>query len=67
MHTRIGDLTVQSLAGLDQLESLSVFDTDVTPAALPALERLPHLRRLYAGQTKISTAGANALKAKLLF
>lgn len=66
-HAHIGDLTVQSLTGLDQLESLSVLDTAVTPAALPALARLPNLRRLYAGQTAISASDTNALKGKILF
>jgi uncharacterized membrane protein len=67
MHTRIGDITLQSLTSLDQLESLSVFDTAATPASLSALARLPKLRRLYTGQTAISAAGSNALKEKLLF
>jgi hypothetical protein len=67
MHTRIGDLTVRSLTNLDQLESLSVFDTAVTSAALPALARLPKLQRLYVGQTAITATGSNALKEKLLF
>jgi hypothetical protein len=52
---------------LDQLESLSVFDTAVTPAALPALARLPKLQRLYVGQTAITATDSNALKEKLLF
>jgi len=46
---------------------LSVFDTAVTPAALPALARLPKLQRLYVGQTSITATGSNALKDKLLF
>ena len=34
MRTKITDATVQALGGLDQLESLDLFGTAVTPAAL---------------------------------
>jgi uncharacterized membrane protein len=69
MHTRIGDRTLQSLTGLDQLASLSVFDTAVTPAALPMVARMPSLQHFYAGQTTISASKAipDGLKAKIVF
>ena len=68
-HTRIGDRTVQSLAGLEQLSSLSVFDTAVTPAVLPLLEKMRSLRVCYAGQTAISAHQVvpSGITAKLVF
>jgi hypothetical protein len=51
------------------LESLSVFGTGITPAALKTLERLPKLKHLYAGETKITANGSmpDALKGKVQF
>ena len=69
MHTKIGDGIVRSLENLDQLESLSIFDTAVTPAALPSLVRLQKLQHVYAGRTGIKS-GVNipeSLKDKVLF
>jgi uncharacterized membrane protein/mono/diheme cytochrome c family protein len=69
MHTHIGDDTLKSLEGMDQLESLSVFGTAVTPASLPVVEQLPHLKHFYAGQTAIK-AGSSipvGLKEKVSF
>jgi hypothetical protein len=59
---------VQALGSLDQLESLSIFDTAVTSAALPAIARLPKLRRVYAGKTKISALASvpREIKDKLV-
>jgi len=69
MHTRIADRTVRSLADLDQLVSLSVFDTPVTPAALALVARMPRLQRFYAGRTAISARDPipHELKAKIVF
>ena len=53
MDTKISDVTVQGLGGLDQLESLSVFGTPVTVASLPAIAGLPKLKHFYAGETAI--------------
>ncbi len=69
MHTRITDTMVQGLGALDQLESMNVFDTAVTPAALPTIARLPKLAHCYVGQTTIP-AGISvpkALTGKLVF
>jgi hypothetical protein len=57
------------LGGLDQLESLNLFGTSVTPAALPAISRLPKLAHLYAGQTSIpqGTPVPQALIGKIVF
>ena len=69
MHTRISDTTVLGLDNLDQLESLSVFGTPVTAAALPAIARLPKLAHCYAGQTAIPTGISvpQGLIGKLVF
>ena len=69
MHTRIGDPTVQRLGSLDQLESLSLFDTSVTPSSLPALVHLSKLQRVYAGNTKIAAEAPmpEEIKQKLVF
>ena len=69
MHTKITDVTVQSLGSLDQLESLSIFDTPVTSAALPAISHLPKLRHIYAGGTRISVDASvpQEIRDKLVF
>ena len=53
MRTKISDKTVHALSGLSQLESLNVFGTEVTSAALPDVGHLPKLQHFYAGETKI--------------
>ncbi len=67
--TRISDGTVARLDGLDQLQSLDLYGTAVTPACLKTAERLPRLRRVYVGATRIpaSLAPPDALQGKLLF
>jgi hypothetical protein len=57
------------LGGLDQLESLDLYGTAVTPASLKVVESLPKLRHLYAGATKISADASvsDSLKGKLVF
>jgi hypothetical protein len=51
------------------LESLNLFDTPVTPAALTAIGHLPKLRHLYARETKISpdTPLSEDMKEKIIF
>jgi len=68
-ETKITDATVSTLAGMDQLESLNLYGTAVTPACLKVVESLPKLRHLYAGATKIppDTSVSDALKSKLVF
>lgn len=68
-QTHIGDRTVQSAAGLEQLASLSIFETAVTPAALKILENMRNLRICYAGQTAISERQPipAGIRAKLVF
>lgn len=69
MRTKITDATMQALGGLNQLESLNVFGTAVTPAALGVVVRLPRLRHLYAGETKIqaNVPVSEAVRGKLTF
>jgi hypothetical protein len=53
MDTRLTDATLLRLDSLSQLESLNVYGTPVTSAALPTIARLPKLSHFYAGQTRI--------------
>jgi hypothetical protein len=54
---------------MDQLESLNVFGTRVTPAALPTIAKLPKLAHFYVGQTAIPTGISvpKELAGKLVF
>jgi hypothetical protein len=67
MRTKITDATVLALSGLNELESLNVFGTGITPAALKAAEQMPKLQHLYAGETKIRASDSlpDALKGKV--
>ncbi len=69
VNTAISDSTIEGIASLDQLESLSVFGTHVTPAVLPTLQKLPKLAHFYAGQTAISSDKAipAPLAGKIVF
>jgi len=69
VDTKITDVTARVFGGLDQLESLSVFATGVTPASLPTMAQLLKLRHLYVGETTIRADGTipEALKGKVLF
>lgn len=53
METRLTDTTFLRLDILNQLESLNVYGTPVTPAVLPTIAKLPKLSHLYVGQTGI--------------
>ncbi len=68
-NTGITDATLQRLGALDQLESLNLFGTQVTSAALPAISKLPKLAHLYAGQTSISQGSVvpEGLAGKVVF
>jgi uncharacterized membrane protein/mono/diheme cytochrome c family protein len=69
MDTRLTDATLLRLDNLNQLESLNVYGTPVTAAALPAIAKLPKLSHLYAGQTGIVPGKSvpEALAGKLIF
>lgn len=53
MDTHLTDATFVNLETLNQLESLDVYGTPITPAVLPSLAKLPKLSHFYAGQTGI--------------
>jgi hypothetical protein len=57
-----GDL--QHIGKLDDLEYLSVSDTNVGNAGIDWLEGLTRLRTLKVGKTKITRAGLNRFKEK---
>lgn len=69
MHTRITDATVLALGGTNDLESLNVFDTGITPATLRIVQQLPKLQHFYAGETKFTASVKlpDALKNKVVF
>jgi uncharacterized membrane protein len=69
MDTRLTDATLLRLDGLSQLESLNVYGTPATAAALPAIAKLPKLSHLYAGHTGIVPGKSvpEALAGKLVF
>jgi uncharacterized membrane protein len=67
--TYLTDATILRLEGLNQLESLNLYGTPVTPAALPTLAKLPKLSHLYAGQTSIPPGKSvpESLAGKVVF
>ena len=69
MDTHLTDATLLRLDSLSQLESLNVYGTPVTSAALPTIARLPKLSHFYAGQTRIQqgTSVPENLVGKLVF
>jgi hypothetical protein len=69
MGTKITNITVLKLGGMDQLQSLDVYGTAVTPACLKVIEQLPKLNHFYVGETKITADVpiSEAVKGKLLF
>ena len=69
MDTRLTDATLLHLESLDQLESLDVYGTAITPSVLPMIAKLPKLSHFYAGQTGIQPGKAVSkdLAGKLVF
>jgi uncharacterized membrane protein len=53
MDTRLTDRTLLRLESLNQLESLDVYGTAITPTVLPTIAKFPKLSHFYAGQTGI--------------
>ena len=53
VDTRLTDATLLRLDSLNQLESLDVFGTAITPAVLPMIAKFPKLSHFYVGQTGI--------------
>jgi uncharacterized membrane protein/mono/diheme cytochrome c family protein len=69
MDTRLTDAAFLHFETLNQLESLDVYGTPITPAVLPAIGRLPKLAHFYAGRTAISSGKSipDNLIGKLVF
>jgi mono/diheme cytochrome c family protein len=69
MDTRLTDATFLHLETLNQLESLDVYGTPITPAVLPAIAKLTKLSHFYAGQTGIAPGKSvpENLVGKLVF
>lgn len=69
MDTHLTDATFLRLETLNQLESLDVYGTPITPAVLPVIAKLPKLSHFYAGQTGIAPGKPvpDNLAGKLVF
>lgn len=69
VDTQLTDAALSHIDGLNQLESLDVYGSPITPAVLPMITKLPKLSRFYAGQTGIrpSNAVPRALAGKIVF
>ena len=69
VDTHLTDATFSQLEILNQLESLDVYGTLVTPAVLPAIAQLPKLSHFYAGHTGIAPGKfiPDNLVAKIVF
>lgn len=55
------DESLAALAGMPELETLSLHGSDITDASIPTLQRFPKLRELYISQTKLTAAGVMEL------
>jgi uncharacterized membrane protein len=69
MNTRLTDATLLRLESLNQLESLDVYGTPITPTVLPMIAKLPKLVHFYVGQTGIQPGKSvpEDLVGKLVF
>ena len=69
VDTRLTDATLLRLETLNQLESLDVYGTPITPGVLPAIAKLPKLSHVYAGQTGIQPGESvpESLDGKIVF
>jgi hypothetical protein len=69
IDTRLTDTTLFQLDTLNQLESLDVYGSAITPAVLQTVARLPKLSHFYAGQTGIRPGKSvpESLARKLVF
>ena len=69
MDTHLTDATLLHFDSLNQLESLNLYGTPITPAVLPMIAKLPKLSHCYAGQTGIPPGKfvPESLVGKLVF
>jgi mono/diheme cytochrome c family protein/YHS domain-containing protein len=61
-QTNLGDKGYSALVPLKQLEYLNAYGTGLGDDGLAIVASLPKLQKLYAWQTKVSPAGAKAIK-----
>ncbi len=61
-NTRIGDVGLKHLTGLQELTSLNLAGTQVTDAGVPLLKSLPRLEKLHLGWTEVGDSGVAVLK-----
>ena len=64
-RTAAGDKTLEAVAGLQRLESMNVYATQVTDEGLDSLEKMPRLRSVYAWQTQVTAQRAEALQGSM--
>jgi hypothetical protein len=69
MDTRLTNATLLRLKSLNQLESLDVYATPITPRVLPTIAKLPKLSHFYVGRTGIQPGKSvpEDLVGKLVF
>ena len=69
MDTRLTNATLLRLESLNQLESLDVYATPITPRVLPTIAKLPKLSHFYVGRTGIQPGKSvpEDLVGKLVF
>jgi len=69
IDTRLTDATLLRLETLNQLESLDVYGSAMTPAVLPTVAKLPKLSHFYVGHTGIQPGKSvpESLVGKLVF
>lgn len=64
-ETRIATEELELLVSLDQLEVINVYATALSDENLAYFEKIPKLKRLYAGHTDVSKKGIAALRETL--
>jgi Leucine-rich repeat (LRR) protein len=64
-RTQITDAGLAHLAGLTNLETLSLFGTHITDAGLAHLEKLTNLKELNLSDTRVTSEGCDKLRTAL--
>ena len=63
-ETRTGDGAARVLSGLPEIESVNFFGTDLGDRGLLELAGASTLKRIYAGQTRVTGPGVASAKAR---
>jgi len=63
--TKVGDKGLEYLSGLKDLTRLSLFGTQVSDKGVANLKGLTELKEVIANESKVTSAGANALRQAL--